>query len=309
MGTVTTLPARDEALERLMIEGDLGTMPPELRVRYYHALCQSLGLNPLTQPFEYIRLNGKLKLYAKKDATEQLRKLHGVSVSGMETQLIGEVYVVRATFTDRSGRTDQATGAVPVKGLTGDNLANAYLKAETKCKRRGTLSICGLGMLDETEIEAIPGAKVPEPGFGPAPRKDPLAIAVAPPEVSADPTDFVPLLEQSIAEAQAHRAGLARHSDGRMVVDEKLREVIVPQSEPERVTVTIKGREYHTLGIEADALVSVWNLGKLLDKREGKGSAKGLMRSVVGKDSTEDLTAEDGARVLAALREQIGSDA
>lgn len=289
MGTVTTLPAEDDALERLMIEGDLGTMPPELRVRYYHALCQSLGLNPLTQPFEYIRLNGKLKLYAKKDATEQLRKLHGVSVSGMETQLIGEVYVVRATFTDRSGRTDQATGAVPTKGLSGDNLANAYLKAETKCKRRGTLSICGLGMLDETEVEAIPGAKVPEPGFGPAPRKDPLAIAVAPPEVSADPTDFVPLLEQSIAEAQAKRAG----------------ETVVPT--PERIPVVIKGRTYHTLGIEADALVSVWNLGKLLDKREGKGSAKGLMRSVVGKDSTEDLTAEDGVRVLAALREQLGA--
>ena len=33
------------------------------------------------------------------------------------------------------------------------------MKAETKAKRRATLSICGLGMLDETEIETIPDAR------------------------------------------------------------------------------------------------------------------------------------------------------
>ena len=30
------------------------------------------------------------------------------------------------------------------------------MKAETKAKRRVTLSICGLGMLDETEVETVP---------------------------------------------------------------------------------------------------------------------------------------------------------
>ena len=33
------------------------------------------------------------------------------------------------------------------------------MKAETKAKRRVTLSICGLGMLDETEVESIPDAR------------------------------------------------------------------------------------------------------------------------------------------------------
>ena len=36
--------------------------------------------------------------------------------------------------------------------------ANVLMKAETKAKRRATLSILGLGMLDETEIETIPAA-------------------------------------------------------------------------------------------------------------------------------------------------------
>jgi len=34
------------------------------------------------------------------------------------------------------------------------------MKCETKAKRRATLSICGLGMLDESELETIPGAVV-----------------------------------------------------------------------------------------------------------------------------------------------------
>jgi hypothetical protein len=32
------------------------------------------------------------------------------------------------------------------------------MKCETKAKRRVTLSFCGLGMLDESEVESVPGA-------------------------------------------------------------------------------------------------------------------------------------------------------
>jgi hypothetical protein len=45
----------------------------------------------------------------------------------------------------------------------GDVLANALMKAETKAKRRVTLSLAGLGWLDETELDTIPGVRVGEP--------------------------------------------------------------------------------------------------------------------------------------------------
>jgi hypothetical protein len=45
------------------------------------------------------------------------------------------------------------------KLLPPEELANAFMKAETKAKRRVTLSICGLGFLDESEIESIAEAK------------------------------------------------------------------------------------------------------------------------------------------------------
>jgi hypothetical protein len=44
---------------------------------------------------------------------------------------------------------------VNISGLKGDNYANALMKCVTKAKRRVTLSIVGLGMLDESELDTI----------------------------------------------------------------------------------------------------------------------------------------------------------
>jgi hypothetical protein len=156
-------------IEQVLIGGDLAQLNPEERLNYYNHLCSNLGLNALTQPFAYIVLNGKLQLYAKKDCTEQLRKIHGVSITKVDPKQIGDLVVVVADAGDRDGRVDSSTGAVAVKGvegkdqkgnkykydLTGEALANAMMKCETKAKRRVTLSICGLGMLDETEVDTL----------------------------------------------------------------------------------------------------------------------------------------------------------
>jgi hypothetical protein len=149
-----------QAIEQVLVTGDLAQLKPEQRLAYYHRICESLGLNPLTKPFAYISLNGKLVLYALKDATEQLRKLHAVSIVELTSQRLEDVFVVTAKAQDKGGRTDAATGAVAIGSLKGEALANALMKAETKAKRRVTLSICGLGMLDETEVETVPQAQV-----------------------------------------------------------------------------------------------------------------------------------------------------
>jgi len=148
---------RDENIvASIVLRGDISGLNEQDKVAYYNGICESLGLNPLTRPFQYLRLNGKEVLYATKDATEQLRKINGVSVLDIETNVIEGVYIVKAKGQDKTGRTDTATGAVPINGMSGDKLANALMKAETKAKRRLTLSICGLGILDETELETIP---------------------------------------------------------------------------------------------------------------------------------------------------------
>jgi hypothetical protein len=186
-----------EALEKVLLEGDLSNLKPAERIAYYKAVCESVGLNPLTKPFEYLKLNGKLTLYALRSCTDQLRQIHGVSVIIPDRQIMDDVYVVTARATLPTGRTDESQGAVPIGSLKGEAKANAFMKGETKAKRRVTLSICGLSMLDETEIESIPGAQ-PAPHMGepakivtieegkrPEPKEDPKPQPK--PEAKADP--------------------------------------------------------------------------------------------------------------------------
>ncbi|EFO4770413.1 hypothetical protein HOW05_001776 [Campylobacter coli] len=139
--------------ELALIKGDLSKLSDVERASYVKNLCEILGLNMLTKPFEYIVLNGKLTLYANKSATDQLRQIRKVSITKTEVAQVGDIYMVTAYAATPDGRTDCDTGALNIKNLGGDNLANAIMKAITKAKRRVTLSICGLGMLDESELD------------------------------------------------------------------------------------------------------------------------------------------------------------
>lgn len=166
MNAIPAISEKDNTaiMERVLLAGDLSKLSAPDRLFYYGKVCESVGLNPLTRPFDYLTLNGKMVLYAKRDATDQLRRIHGVSVTIKARDNMEGVYIVTANAKDKTGREDESTGAVSVQGLKGDALANALMKAETKAKRRVTLSICGLGMLDETEIETIPGARAESGG-------------------------------------------------------------------------------------------------------------------------------------------------
>src|SRR5215471_15441720 len=74
------------SIEQALVDGDLSGLDDEARVSYYLNVCNSLGLNPYTKPFDYLRLNGKLVLYARRDCTDQLRKIHKISVTRLERQ-------------------------------------------------------------------------------------------------------------------------------------------------------------------------------------------------------------------------------
>jgi hypothetical protein len=174
--TTATPAVPPEVLEQVLIGGDLSGLTSQQRADDYGAVCRALGLNPLTKPFEYLTLNGKLRLYALRDCADQLRRLHGISITITNRERLSDLYVVTARAKDRTGREDESTGAVALGTLKGDALANALMKAETKATRRVTLSLAGLGWLDETELETIPGVHTGEPNGDQAP----------PPEKSSD---------------------------------------------------------------------------------------------------------------------------
>ena len=172
---MTSLPAKSTdvgtIIESVMIGGDLSKLTPQQRTVHYRDVCRSLGLNPYTQPFAYLTLNGKLLLYAKKDAADQLRKIHNISIEIVSRELdLDDIYTVRARATMPDGRKDEDEGVVPIpETVKGEFRSNLKMKATTKAKRRVTLSICGLGFLDETEVESIADAKT-----APAPSREEL---------------------------------------------------------------------------------------------------------------------------------------
>jgi len=156
-------------LERVLVSGDLAGLNEAQRIEYYKAVCESLGLNPLTRPFEYLRLNGRLVLYATRAAADQLRAIHGISITDVQIERRDDLITVTVRGRTRDGREDVEVGVVSAAGLRNDALANAEMKALTKAKRRLTLSLAGLGWLDESEAESIPGAqRVSEPQPAPA---------------------------------------------------------------------------------------------------------------------------------------------
>jgi hypothetical protein len=179
-------------MEAVVVGGDLMRLSPAQRLEWYAGRCKAAGLDPRTQPFQYISLSGKLTLYATKAATDQLIAVHRLGVAIVDRRMLdGGIYevVVRVTFPD--GRIVEDVGAVSVPpGAKGEILSNAIMKAVTKAKRRTVLSACGLGMLDDSEVESA-GARVvavdhrgelldrPEPVGDRGPLLPPPAVAVA----------------------------------------------------------------------------------------------------------------------------------
>jgi hypothetical protein len=158
----------------LVEKGDLSKLSTDEKTSYMRRLCEAVGLNPLTQPFLPLKLNGKEVFYATRNATDQLTNIHKLTRDIIRTETIEGVYIVTAKVSGADGRFEISTGAVTIAGLKGDSLANALMKAETKAKRRGTLSYCGLGFLDESEIDTIPRDRVEYPaanGGGDASRR------------------------------------------------------------------------------------------------------------------------------------------
>lgn len=218
MSTQVAIPT--SPLASLVLHGDLSQMSGEQKVSYYLDLCKSLGLSPHSQPFAIIKFQGKEVMYAKKDATEQLRKIHGISVIDLTNELQGEVFVVTCKVKDASGKTDMSTGVVATAGLKGEALANALMKAETKAKRRATLSICGLGMLDESEIETVDvNAVVMD--IPQAPARRPLtvdAFGKAITRIQSGETDLIKKLRDTMALTDAQLATLVLMEDANLPV-------------------------------------------------------------------------------------------
>ena len=143
-------------VESMVLRGDISALSPEERAKFYLQMCSSLGLAAASQPLAVLRLNGKEILYPTRGATDQLAAIHRLTRRMIDGPRVIDLAGTKLVFavceaTHPNGRVETATATVPLA-----DPVNVLMKCETKAKRRATLSILGLGMLDETEIETIP---------------------------------------------------------------------------------------------------------------------------------------------------------
>lgn len=157
----------DQTIERILTKGDISGLPLAERNSFLVALAKHYGLDPAGRPFDLIPLpDGRMIPYANKNAAEQLRKVHNISIEVISrgiSDISPDVYTVtaRASMPTPDGpRINDEIGAVFIRGKVGEDLSNIIMRCSTKASRRATFAICGLGMLDESEVATIPNIKL-----------------------------------------------------------------------------------------------------------------------------------------------------
>lgn len=151
-------PVSKELIANIILNNDLKKLTPEQKLDYYYAFCSRLKMDPATRPFQLLEIKGKQTLYCDRSGAAQLNKLYNITHECVETKEFRDCYMVIMKASDAKHST-VSVGVVSLKGLSGEDLANAIMKAETKAKRRSTLDLMGLGVLDISEIESIKDAK------------------------------------------------------------------------------------------------------------------------------------------------------
>lgn len=213
------------SMEDIVVSGNLSELTMEQRTQHYLQVCEALGLDHRLHPLEYIHVDKQyggrdLVLYVLRSGTDQLRKKNGIRITKLTKEITIDCVTFTAEAVDKDGQTDISTGAVSLTGKAGQARADAFMSAETKAKRRVTLSISGVGLLDESEVADMTNTRtvVPSNGGGIVftPRDFSTPIVSAAPATEVTPAPVTPPLEK---DPRINKYKLEVLQDGGMVTE------------------------------------------------------------------------------------------
>lgn len=149
--------------------GDLSKLTGEQRAALYRRTCDSLGINSLTRPFEWVEFydpetkGKKLTLYPRAACADQLAYQHRIRVEVVEEKIVGSLFKVVVKGTMPNGRTETNVSYLDLTDrdgnqLRGQKLGNAFMKGHTKAKRRLIFGM--VGMMAPPDVEDLQQAKV-----------------------------------------------------------------------------------------------------------------------------------------------------
>ncbi len=149
----------EKALQDFYLNGDLSVFQDTDKVKMLKTLCLKYDLDPVLKPIDIIPFQKKHVWYVNAKGVSMLAAKHVVSFTKIESSYDKETnlasYTVRATLP--SGKWIDAVAYVAcvvtrnMKEVqaTGQDLANIFMKVETKAKRRATADLVGLPLPDE----------------------------------------------------------------------------------------------------------------------------------------------------------------
>ena len=144
--------------EEVSMLGIFNSLTKPQRVGYIRLMCYRLGIKSEFQPFFWMtdKKTGNITLGRRKSCYEMLGQLKDISVSMLKEELPGDgTYGVWARATTPNGRFVDNCGWISLEGKLALDLQNAKMAAFTKASNRAVGALCGLGMLDETEVNGI----------------------------------------------------------------------------------------------------------------------------------------------------------
>jgi hypothetical protein len=162
---MSEMPAKydaEPAVIEQLIRGDVSSVPREALLRYVFTFCERVGISPLAVPFSLMKTQRGMQLVANRNFYDAVASKYSVS-----RECTGEgffegtkLYYTRYRATTPDGRVTEDMALVDTAGLSGNDLANAIMKAHTKGRNRVTRAHLGFPFPDETEAETVPGASV-----------------------------------------------------------------------------------------------------------------------------------------------------
>lgn len=148
-----------ETIEKAL-GGDLSPLSPSQRSQYYLARCASMGLDPASKPLDWITFQGKLACYPNVGAAAQLADKRNIQVDLGEIRREDGMLVCRGRGKTPSGRVAERTAYLDVGNAKGQDLANLFMKLESKTFRRVIAALTGWAAADAEEMIEQGGRRV-----------------------------------------------------------------------------------------------------------------------------------------------------
>jgi hypothetical protein len=148
----------EDRVEQALAWGDLSRLTKAELFEVKKRLAERMGVDLSLTPIDLIPTReGKLIPYINARGAAELRRRHGLEVVAIEVvkERIGLV-VLRCVLRGQDGRMDQAFGAAEWREDRPSDEARSWMVAETRAKRRATMSAVGIfleGPSEEVEGE------------------------------------------------------------------------------------------------------------------------------------------------------------